>query len=312
MAGMQDIDRMGGFRRAMPFTFLTFVVGGLALAGLPPFSGFFSKDEILAYVADRGDWHLVLVVVGYVVAFLTAVYTARMIVRVFLGRDEAPEARELRETGHPAHADVPRNPLTGEEEDTDVGFPGPEHHIAEQAFPMSAAMGVLAVLAVVGGVLQIPEVTHILDDFLEPTFAESRFHEELSPTTGQTTIGLIIGAVLSIAGLALGFAIWARRPGTSARLQQRFAPLYTLFSNKWYADELIDRAFVRPALAIGRFSQAVVERFVVNGIVDLTSGVVRGTGSGARAAQTGFLRSYTALIVVGMAALALYFLISAS
>jgi NADH-quinone oxidoreductase subunit L len=312
MAGMQDIDRMGGFRRAMPFTFLTFVIGGLALAGLPPFSGFFSKDEILAYVADRGDWHLILVVVGYVVAFLTAVYTARMIVRVFLGDREAPEARELRETGHPAHADVPRNPLTGEEEDTDVGFPGPEHHIAEHAFPMKLAMGVLALLAIVGGVLQIPEVTHILDDFLEPTFAESRFHEELSPSGTQTAIGLLIGAALSIAGLVVGFAVWARRPGTSAKLQARFGALHALFVKKWFADELIDRAFVRPALAIGRFAQTVVERVFVNGIVDATSGLVRGTGAGARAAQTGFLRSYTALIVVGMTALALYFLIAAA
>ena len=78
---------------------------------------------------------------------MTAVYTFRMIFRAFLG-DPVPEARELEETGHLHHADVPRNPMTGEEEDTDVGFPGPEHHIAEQAFPMKLAMGVLALLAV--------------------------------------------------------------------------------------------------------------------------------------------------------------------
>ena len=75
MAGEQNLDRMGGFRRAMPFTFGCMVIGGLALSGVPPFSGFFSKDEILAYVAAREDWHVVLAVLGYVGAFLTAVYT---------------------------------------------------------------------------------------------------------------------------------------------------------------------------------------------------------------------------------------------
>jgi NADH-quinone oxidoreductase subunit L len=314
MAGLQDIGRMGGFRKAMPFTFATFVIGGLALAGLPPFSGFFSKDEILAYVADRGDWHVILVVVGYVTALLTAAYTARMVIRVFLG-SEAPEARELRETGHLAHHDVPTNPVTGEEEDTDVGFPGPEHHIAEHAFPMKLAMGLLALFAIIAGFTQIPEVTHLVDDFLEPTFAESRFvegPEKLDPSVGAELAGLAIGAALAVAGLLIGFAVWARRPGTSARYQQRFAALHRLFVNKWYFDELIDRGVVRPAQALGRFSQTVVERVFVNGIVDATTGLVRGTGAGARAAQTGFLRSYTALIVIGMAGVALYFLIAAS
>ena len=93
MAGAQNLDKMGGFRKPMPFTFGCFVIGGLALAGVPPFSGFFSKDEILAYTADRGDWHVALAVVGYVAAFLTAVYTFRMIFRAFLGEPVARGAR---------------------------------------------------------------------------------------------------------------------------------------------------------------------------------------------------------------------------
>ena len=138
MAGTQNLDKMGGFRRAMPFTFGCFVIGGLALAGVPPFSGFFSKDEILAYVAAREGWHVWLAVVGYIAAFITAVYTFRMIFRAFLG-DPVPEARELEE-GHLHHAEVHTNPMSGEVEDTDVGFPGPEHHIAEREMPMRAAM----------------------------------------------------------------------------------------------------------------------------------------------------------------------------
>ena len=108
MAGIQSLDRMGGFRRAMPFTFGCFVVGGLALAGVPPFSGFFSKDEILAVVGERGGWHWVLYGAGYVAALVTAIYTFRMIFRAFLG-EPVPEAREL-ESGPPGPRRHPGQP----------------------------------------------------------------------------------------------------------------------------------------------------------------------------------------------------------
>ena len=129
MAMEQNLDKMGGFRKAMPFTYAMFIVGGLALSGVPPFAGLFSKDEIISVEFERGDWHVILGVLGYVGSFLTAVYTFRMIFRAFHGEPVA-EAREL-EAGHMAHHDVPTNPANGEEEDTEVGFPGAEHHIAE-------------------------------------------------------------------------------------------------------------------------------------------------------------------------------------
>src|SRR5919109_5059084 len=168
MAGIQDLDRMRGFRRAMPFTFGCMVVGGLALSGFPPFSGFFSKDEIIALLFARADWHIVLGVLGYVGSLLTAIYTFRMIFRAFYGEPNE-EAREL-EHGHLFHAEHPTNPMTGEVEDAEVGFPGPEHHIAERELPMKVAMGALAVLAIVGGIVQVPKVTDALHTFLEPAF----------------------------------------------------------------------------------------------------------------------------------------------
>ncbi len=143
MAGEQSLEKMGGFRKAMPFTYGCFIIGGLALSGIPPFSGFFSKDEILLVTGERGGWHWALYVVGYVGAFLTAIYTFRMIFRAFHG-EPVSEAREL-EGGHLHHAEVPTNPANGEVEDTDVGFPGPVHAIAERARPMRVAMTVLAV-----------------------------------------------------------------------------------------------------------------------------------------------------------------------
>jgi NADH-quinone oxidoreductase subunit L len=308
MAGSQNLDRMGGFRRSMPFTFGCFVVGGLALAGVPPFSGFFSKDEILAYVAARDDWHIVLAVVGYIAAFMTAVYTFRMIFRAFLG-EPVTEAREL-EHGHLYHAEQPTNPMTGEVENNDVGCPGPDHHIAEREMPMKIAMRLLSVGAVIAGFLQIPWVTHAIDNFFEPTFAGSHYFHDLKPSGTLTAVGLIIGTILSLSGIWLAHVIWVQRPGTAARVRERLAPLYGLFVNKWYFDELIDAVVVRPAARLGGFGQAVVERLFVDGaLTGGATGVVRAGSAAVRAVQTGFLRSYAALIVVGMVAVTVYFLV---
>jgi NADH-quinone oxidoreductase subunit L len=312
MAGNQNLDEMGGFRRAMPFTFVCMLIGGLALSGFPPFSGFFSKDEILAFVAAREDWHVVLAVFGFVGSLLTAVYTFRMIFRAFWGEEVEP-ARELRTTGHLYHAHEPTNPATGEVEDTDVGFPGPDHHIAEQEGSMKVAMGSLAVLAIVGGLLQIPGVTHVLDHFLEPTFADSRFYETLEPSDGLTTLGLITGALLSAAGITLAYLLWVRRPDAPGSLRARLAPLHHFFFNKWFFDELINTVIVRPFAWFGRFGRNTFERLVISGLfVGGTSGAVRAGSAAVRAAQSGYLRYYAALLLLGLTALGLYFLVAGS
>src|SRR5271167_2078486 len=190
MGGEQSLDRMGGFRKALPFTYACFLIGGLALSAVPPFSGFFSKDDILLVVGERGGWHWILYVMAYVGALFTGIYTFRMIFRAFYGEPVA-EAREL-EGGHPAHAEVPTNPATGEIEDTDVGFPGPTHAIAERSPAMGIAMSALALGATVAGLVQIPKVDFLIDDFLRPSFATSKLYEP--PThTGLLTLGLILG-----------------------------------------------------------------------------------------------------------------------
>jgi len=309
MGGQQDLDKMGGFRRAMPFTYGCMAIGGLALAGIPPFSGFFSKDEILLVIGDRGGWYWILYVAGYVGAFLTAVYTFRMIFRAFFG-EPVPEAAEL-EQGHLHHAEVHTNPATGEIEDTDVGFPGPDHHIAEQAPSMRIAMGTLAVLAIIGGFLQIPKITHVIDHFLEPTFHDSRFYDR-APSDGLLAFGLVLGAVVGLAGIAVAYYVWVKKPGTSTVVRRRLSALHRLFVNKWFFDELIDAVVVRPSRWFGSFAQQTFERVVVNGVlVGGSTGVVKVGSSAVRAAQTGFLRYYAALLVLGMVAITFYFLLAA-
>src|SRR5579862_3580079 len=244
MGGEQSLDRMSGWRRALPFTFGCFLIGGLALSGVPPFSGYFSKDSILLFAAGRGGWHWALYVAGYAGALLTAVYTFRMIFRAFYG-EPCPEAVELTEHGHLHHPAVPTNPATGEIEDTDVGFPGPEHAVAERARPMAQAMALLAVLATVGGVVAIPRTTTWLDNFLAPTFRDSTLVGHTSDLV--LAIGLVLGAVISLGGIAIAYVVWVARPSLAPQVRTRFAPLATLFENRWYFDELIGALVVRPA-----------------------------------------------------------------
>jgi NADH-quinone oxidoreductase subunit L len=310
MAGIQDLDRMGGFRRAMPFTFGCMILGGLALSGVPPFSGFFSKDEIIALMFAREDWHIVLGVLGYIGSFMTAVYTFRMIFRAYYG-EPVEEAREL-EHGHLFHPEHATNPMTGEIEDTDVGFPGPEHHIAEREGSMKVAMGALAVLAVLGGIPQIPDVTDAIHTFLEPTFRDSRLYEELEPSAALTWIGLAVGATIALSGVFVAYTLWVKQPERPGVLQQRFAGLHRFLVNKWYFDEGIDAVFVRPAAWVGRFARGTFERVVVDGaLVGGATRIVQLGSAAVRRVQTGYLRYYAALLLVGITSLGAYFLISA-
>ena len=202
--------------------------------------------------------------------------------------------------------------MTGEEEDTDVGFPGPGHYIAEREVPMKIAMSVLAIGAVVGGLLQIPGVDRGVQRFLEPTFADSILARH-DPSTTAEWIGLAIGAAIALSGIAIAYRIWVLRPQTAPALQKRFALVHNFLWHKWYFDELIDFLIVRPAFWIGRVANSVLEPIVVSGVItNGTVSIVRAGSAAVRRMQTGFLRYYAAVVVVGLSGIALYFLISST
>jgi NADH-quinone oxidoreductase subunit L len=285
------------------------LVGGLALAAFPLTSGFFSKDSILAYAEARGGMYEWMAIGGYVGAFLTALYTFRLIFRVLPG-EPCEEAQHLIDTGELYHGPA-INPANEEREDTDVGFPGAHHHIAEQSRSMAVAMALLGFGALFAGLIQVPGVDNVLFGFLEPAFGDSPL-SAIHPTVGAEWRGLAIGGAISLLGIATAWLLWARRPQLPALFRQRFRPLYELALNKWYFDEAIDFLIVRPALAIGRFSNSTFERFVVDGLVTGAKETVSGAGGIVRVVQSGFVRSYALLLIAGFAGLALYFLLSSS
>ena len=121
-----------------------------------------------------------------------------------------------------------------------------------------------------------------------------------------------LGAVVGLLGIAIAYRIWVQKPGTSAAIQARLSPLHKLFSNKWYFDELIDILVVRPFAWFGRFGQQTFERIFVTGtLVGGTTGIVRAGSAAVRAVQSGYLRSYAAFLLVGLALVAFYFLLQA-
>ncbi len=308
MAAVQDLNKMGGFRKALRFTGPMLVIGALALAAFPGTSGFFSKDEILVFAEARGGMYMIFAIGGYIGALMTAVYSFRIVYRVLSG-PPCKEATEL-EQGHLAHGE-PVNPKTGETEDTDVGFPGSEHWIAERARPMRVAMSILGFLALFAGLLQVPGVTHVIDSFLEPVFAESTLVEEYHPTVAAEWRGLAIGAVISILGILIARYLWVTNPALPANLARRFRRVHDFCANAWYFDDLIDVLVVRPVQAFGaKIADSFVENKVIGTFSAIATGTVRGAGAAVRISQSGYLRAYAMVLLLGLIGLGIYFLIA--
>ena len=205
----------------------------------------------------------------------------------------------------------PQNPATGEPEDTDVGFPGEKHNVAEDNWPMKIAMSVLGFGALFAGLVQIPGVDQVIHTFLEGSFEDSTLYFE-EPSTGAEWRGLAIGGAISILGIAIAYHYFLRNRAAAAALQARLPGLHKFLENKWYFDEAIDILVVRPALAVGRWANSAFERYVVQGLVVGATDAAKGANAAVRTAQSGYLRSYALLLFIGFAGLGLYFLVAGS
>jgi NADH-quinone oxidoreductase subunit L len=269
LTGEQDMRKMGGLRRFLPRTYIAFLIGGLALTGIPPFSGFFSKDSILASALAAGTYGQVLFVAGLVGAFLTGLYTFRMVFIVF-GGEPSPYAREH--------------------------FHRPER--TEPWLWMGLTVGALSVLAVIGGWIQIAGVWHPLGDFFKPTV------EPLVDPTGTQDLLASIGAViLGLAGIALAWALYSARTVAVPRVR----PLAAVLEHKFYFDELYDRVFYRPTVVLARSLRDYVEGPVILGSINGIAVGARRIAGEVTALQTGLVRTYALAIAGGVTVMALVF-----
>ena len=263
--GQQDIRFMGGLKKYMPVTHITFLLGCLAISGIPPFSGFFSKDEILTNAYTVSPVYFYLGVAG---ALLTAFYMFRLYVTTFLG-----------------------------------GFRGTheqEHHLHESPIAITIPLMILALLAVVAGFVGIPELfakeAHSLGHFLAPVFAASeRVRPAHLPDHQTEWTLLIISVAAALAGVIFAFVRFSKKPELAEA--EGFGKV---LQDKWYVDQLYDKIVVNPLNSFGNFLNRVFERSVVDWLVNGVGRSVQYGSRQLRLLQSGQVGNYILLMVIGI------------
>jgi len=281
MAGELDMRKMGGLKAKLPYTHWTYLFGTLAIAGIFPFAGFFSKDEILFYSLQR---HLGFWILGAVAAIMTSFYMFRSVYMTFYG-----ESRVDPETAH---------------------------HVHESPFIMTVPLMVLAFLSLVGGFAGVPifEGWHRFGDFLAPVFLPAqeilhRAHHAEHPSVTMEVALMGVSLAIAIAGLLFARWIYLVKPSEADRMVERFGALHTLVYNKYWIDELYDFLFVNSIVKFSRMLWKGFDDAVIDGIVNGVASVVRGWASVLREIETGLVKDYAlsilagALVIIGYLAL---------
>jgi NADH-quinone oxidoreductase subunit L len=270
LLGEQDMRRMGGLRRSMRWTAVAMLVGALSLSGIPPFSGFFSKDAILAGALASGWYGDVLFVAGAIGAFFTGLYTFRMMFMVF-GGEHSAYVQE-----HPPHR--PEDPVV--------------------RWSMGWVVGCLAVLAAVGGWLQV--------EYGSAWVPITNWLEPVAPSTvevkdWETATASIVAVSLGALGILTAWLVYSKRAVRAPRP-------WALLEEKFYFDRLYDAVFYRPAVACVNVLYALVEGPLVGGSISGIAAGFRDLGGWARSIQTGLVRTYVLAIAASLAVLTLVFI----
>ncbi len=313
--GEQDIRNMGGLKKELPITYWTFLIGAIAIAGVAPLSGFFSKDEILFETFVEG--HTVLWTIGAITALLTATYMFRLVFLTFHGerRHDAPAAADA----HAAHA-----PSSGHAAAHDHGH-GHGHgggHLHDAPPAMALALIVLAIGSVAAGWIGIPHALgghNQLHAWLEPAFVAPAAGEAVvaagaaeAAAEDHTALELTLMAVsltIAIAGIAMAWFVWVKRRRVADNAAREFPGLHRLLLNKYYVDEIYDATVVQPIKAVS--TQGLWRWFdvrVIDGAVNGTGAIVEGGAAVLRRLQSGSVRAYAGSLFVGVVVILGYYL----
>lgn len=288
LSGEQDMRLMGGLRKRIPVTFWTMTMGVVAIAGIPPLAGFFSKDEILfrAFVSPNPIGKL-LWLVGVITAGMTSFYMFRLWFKTFFGESRFDEHH----AGEHAH---------------DPGQAHDGHGVHESPFIMTLPLMILALLSIVGGWVGVPEFLgghNEIGAFLDPVFSVGTVQvtEVVSHGTEAALAGFSV--LVALIGLLIAYVLYYKKPGTAASYAQKFPALYRLVENKFYVDEIYHAVIVTPLLVFSRlFLGTLVDSGLVNGSGFTAGATARGLGSLARRIQSGNIRSYAGWLALGAAA----------
>jgi NADH-quinone oxidoreductase subunit L len=313
LAGEQDLRGMGGLKKDLPITYWTFLVGALAIAGVPGLAGFFSKDEILFRTFSSG--HTLLWSVGLLTSLLTAIYMFRLVFLAFHGPSRsasAPHAGDPHDA-HDAHAPGTAAPGT-QHPAPDTRHPAPAHadgaHLHDAPPAMAIALIVLAVGSVVAGYAGLPGVLGGGDWFaryLEPSFGATAVEEVVEHGLEGTL--MLVSVAAALLGIGIAFYYFLKNRQAADAMASRFSGLRTLLLNKYYVDEIYDATVVQPIRIVSTDGLwQVVDVKVIDGAVNGVGQTVTGSSALVRRLQTGSVRAYAASVFLGVVAILGYYL----
>jgi NADH-quinone oxidoreductase subunit L len=287
----QDMARMGGLRKYLPITWATMGIGTLAIAGIPPFAGFFSKDEILWRTFSGGQ--TLLWIVGVAVAAMTAFYMARLIFLTFYGK----ERFSLDNHGHGDHGH---------------GHHGSSHPPKDPSGFVTVPLMILAALSLVGGLVGPPAWLwshNYWEEFLEPVFHYTYVGEHHGAHSHALEIGLAAMVIaLAVGSIYFAYRILISRPEVADGLVAKFPGVHRILTNKFYLDEIYDAAIVWP---IERISRGLLWKFVdvsiIDGAVNGVASLMISWGQRLRKIQGGYARVYASWILLGAVVIVLYY-----
>jgi NADH-quinone oxidoreductase subunit L len=259
----QDMRKMGGLRKEMPVTAWTMGIATIAIAGIPPLAGFWSKDEILASAFARGGWFSVLWVIGLLTALLTAFYMTRQWVMVFLGKPRWAEGT----------------------------------HPHESPRVMTFPLVILAILSVVGGLINTP-IRLTLERFLEPAFEAVTMQH---PAEGVVIFLIMAGlsVLAALAGAATAFLTYRQPEENWLGFEQGLGPVWSVWEDAYSVDDIYGRVIVAPGKQAAEAAAFKVDLPLIDGAVNGVGRLARNLGDWARPLQTGFVRNYGALLLAG-------------
>ncbi len=313
--GEQDIRNMGGLRKHLPITYWTFLIGSLAIAGVPGLAGFFSKDEILFETFANG--HTILWVVGALTSLLTATYMFRLVFLTFHGerRHDAPSAHDTH--GHGAH-------------DAHAGHAHGGGHLHDAPAAMALALILLAAGSVAAGYIGRPEPlggTNWLGTWLAPVFeapvveatgefapppgvepeheSHAAAHEGGHESLEVTLMG--VSSVIALLGIGFAAFVWLKRRDIAEGAARSLAPIHRTLLNKYYVDEFYDAVVVRPIHALSRDGLWTMDAKIVDGAVNGVASIVSSLAGALRQLQTGSVRAYAGSVFVGVVLLLGYY-----
>jgi NADH-quinone oxidoreductase subunit L len=323
LAGEQDLRQMGGLKKELPVTYWTFLIGALAIAGVPGLAGFFSKDEILYRTFSGG--HTVLWAVGAITSLMTAFYMFRLVFLAFHGERRHGRAEALRyrngidASGHPASGHPAAHPASGHSASVAQDFsPAPAmHHTAhlhDAPGSMAIALVVLAIGSVLAGYLNVPAAiggSALFEHFLEPSLLVPVM-DGAHATAGHADhrvelILMAVSSLIALAGIGIAAFLYLKRPEVPDAFVARFPGGYQFLIHKGYIDEMYDGLVVQPIKALSEHVLWKADARVIDGAVNGTGQIVAETGAMMRHIQTGSVRTYAVSVLFGAVVIVGYY-----